>query len=217
MRGELIRAAAAGATVIVLAGCGSSAKKAAAKESPTTTIATATTIAPTTTMATTSAAAPAKWTDPVLKIDGSSLGEVKVGMTFDQAQQAAGVKFDGSGDGAFYSTKIPSGDTHPFVNDDPETGRVFCVGAQSVGTKQSVVTPEGFHLGDTVTHLQSTYGARLVHIPDPIHGIDSRDGYVVTVPGGRLAFSVNNGIVYAISAGVTGFDHKPLTPSTCID
>jgi hypothetical protein len=163
-------------------------------------------------------AAPAKWTDPVLTINGSSLGAVKIGMTFDEAQQASGVTFDGRGDGAAYSNEMPAGDAHPFINAQGQ-GPVNCIGAGGgAGLKQSVVTPEGFRLGDSLAKLKSVYGARLVYLPGPTaHDIYSHDGYVVAVPGGRLGFLADKGIVDEIVSGPSGFDGKPLTPSTCID
>ena len=164
-------------------------------------------------------AAPAKWTAPILTIDGSSLGAVKVGMTHDEAQQAAGVTFDGHGDSAFYSTTMPACDAHPFVDID-DAGHVFCVGAQTnpdAEQTQTVMTAAGFRLGDPVSKLRSVYGDRLVHVPNPQQGIAPRDGYIVTTPTGRLAFSVgSHGKVYGITAG-KGFEGNPLEPSLCID
>jgi hypothetical protein len=210
MRKELTISMAVAAALVAVAACGSSAKTAATHQPSATALAPATT--------TTTVPAPSKWTDSTLTIDGSSLGAVKVGMTLDEAQRAAGVAFDGNGDSASYPTKLPAGAAHPFV--DSDSGSVFCVGArasQSGQQTQGVSTPEGFHLGDSVAKLKAIYGSRLVFVPAPPTGMDPHEGYTVTLPSGRLAFSASpNGKVYAIVAG-KGFMNEPLAPSLCLD
>jgi hypothetical protein len=138
-------------------------------------------------------------------------------MTLDEAQQAAGVTFDGNGDSASYPTKLPAGDAHPFVDSGPD-GHVFCIGvSRDQSTTQTVVTPEGFMLGQPLSKLRTVYGNRLVHVPKPAQGIGPTDGYIVAEPGGLLAFPVSGDTVEAITAGINGFDGKSLTPSSCTD
>ena len=140
-------------------------------------------------------------------------------MSLGQAQQAAGIRFDGSGDGAHYPTKLPSGFAYLFV-DTFTRDAVGCVGAElgrASIPRDTITTPEGFRLGETVRRLQAVYGTRLRHVPEPPSGIEPRDGYVVAEGGGWLAFSTSRtGLVWGISGGRNGFDRQPLTPSTCI-
>jgi hypothetical protein len=137
-------------------------------------------------------------------------------MTLADAERAAGVVFDVSGDSAFYPTKMPAGDAYGVLNAN-DNGRVNCFGVGgAAGLKQTVVTPEGFRLGNSLAQLKSIYGARLVYMPEPPHGMEPRAGYVVDEPGGRLVFIVDKGSVDSIVGGSSGVDGKPLTPSTCI-
>src|SRR5262249_48272739 len=141
---------------------------------------------------------PVVWTDPSLAITATSLGRVQVGMTLDQSQTAAGIVFNMEGDGVHYSTHLPNGYADLFV-DLGDSGRTFCVGSvtpERGRTVDSITTPEGFRLGDTVAHLKSVYGNRLTHVPEPAHGIEPRDGYVVKEGSGYLAFSDSNGVVW---------------------
>lgn len=134
-------------------------------------------------------------------------------MTLDEAQFAAGVKFDGRGDGAYYPTSLPAGFPHVFVNLGTGT-TVACVGAEigpSDTIAQTVVTPEGFRLGDTVAQLQAVYGTRARFSPAPPTGLSPRAGYVVDEAGGTLAFYVDSA-----NTRVLGMKGGPgVTPSTC--
>ena len=176
---------------------------------------TSTTIAPTTTIA----GEQAPWTASLVAITPDSLGAVRVGMTLAEAQAAAGIEFDGHGDGASYPTTLPTGYAHLFV-DSFAGSTVGCVGVELANAtdRESITTPEGFRVGDTVTNLRAIYGDRLVHVAAPPSGFDPRDGYTVAAPAGYLlTFSVDaKGTVWGISAGKKGFDGKALVPSTCI-
>ncbi len=151
-----------------------------------------------------------KWADAQLTITAQSLGGVRLGMTLQQAQAAAGVVFDGSGDGASYPTSLPANYPHLYVH--AETGgRVTCLGADGPSTAQTIVTPEGLHLGDTVAKLLQIYGSRARYVPAAAQGIHPSDGYVVAGPGGNLVFSTRGtSTVRSIVAG--GPD---LVPGTC--
>jgi hypothetical protein len=156
------------------------------------------------------------WTDPSLVIDATSLGAVKVGTSLDQAQTAAGIVFDGTGDGVYFPTMLPTGFAHLFVDLEYNA---FCVGASTTSDtplQQVVRTREGFRLGDTVETLKSIYGSRLTYVPAPTTGISAQAGYVVSEPDGSIAFGVDpDGIVSVITAG-HGFNGNALTPSNCI-
>ena len=182
---------------------------------PTTTSPTTSTTSPSTTTTTgpTGQLGPAPWSGPKLTITSSSLGGVGVGMTLEQAQVAAGLTFDGSGDGAYYPTTLPAGFPHLFVRTRPDA-KVTCVSAQIAGvpTPQSVATPEGFRLGDTVQRLLAVYGRPLRFVPAPTTGISPRAGYVLAEPNGNLVFEIDNTKtrIFGIAGG--GSD---LTPSSC--
>ena len=154
------------------------------------------------------------WSGAQLTITPRSLGRVTVGMTFDQAQTASGVAIDGAADGAFFPTALPSGFPHLFFNEHPSNA-VSCVGAELADLAtipQTVSTPEGFRLGGTVHQLLAVYGSRATYSDAPPSGISPRAGYVVTEPGGNLAFDVDptTSRVYGIKGGGTD-----LTPSAC--
>jgi hypothetical protein len=157
---------------------------------------------PATTTTTTSTSG-ATWANPQLTITADSLGAVRVGMTMDQAQAAAGLIFDGMGDGMYYPTTTPDHVYAGFVNSTPT---VSCVGAalgQSSGT-QTVSTPEGFQLGGSVQTLISTYGSSARYVPAPATGgIDPRAGYIVAENGGNLFFYIDqtNATVDQIAGG----------------
>jgi hypothetical protein len=81
-----------------------------------------------------------RWRD--LQITEQSSGRVRTGKTLDQAQIAAGLTFDGEGDGAVYPRTLPVGYPHLYVGEGPKS-TVACVGAE-IGyadkTPQTVVT-----------------------------------------------------------------------------
>jgi len=188
---------------------------------PTTTAPTSTTTPKTTSTspAPTSTTVPVTtWSARQLTITAHSLGAVQVGMTLAQAQAAAGYTFDGSGDGAFYSTHVPTGYPHIYVNVDPGANfvpgsNVACVGVE-LGTAdphvQTIVTPEGVRLGDSVQHLLAVYGSQARFVPNPGSGIAPAAGYVVTQGNEALVFVVYNNRVVAIMGG-----SARLTPSDC--
>ena len=162
-----------------------------------------------------SAAAPPTWTSSQLTITPQSLGAVRVGMTGDQAQGAAGETFDGAGDGFTYP--IRPGYPHLYVGGAPgEYARgagspVRCVGASDPAGRQDIVTADGFHLGGSVAQLLAIYGSRARYMPAPAGGgMTDYAGYVVTEPAGDLAFVVYSGAVREIAGGPT-----PLSPNGC--
>ena len=131
------------------------------------------------------------WTSSQLTISPQSLGTVQLGMTLNQAEGAAGLNFDGMGDGMFYPTSLPDELYVGLGNDS----NVRCVGAaegQAAGLAPTVSTPEGFHLGDSVQTLLNIYGSRAQYLPAPTTGgIDPVAGYIVAETGGNLFFYVD--------------------------
>jgi hypothetical protein len=131
------------------------------------------------------------WVDPVLTITPNSLGAVRVGMTVKQAQTAARATFDQQGDGFTYPTTLPAGYAHDYIGLGG-TGTVRCVGAEMTGSAtdlhQTISTPEGFRLGDTVQHLLDAYGPRAHFVGAPASGMTTYSGYVVAESGGNLVF-----------------------------
>jgi hypothetical protein len=131
-------------------------------------------------------------------------------MKQNEAEAAAGVSFDGSGDGFWYSTKLPDGYPHDYVGLGSSTGTVICVGASilqaTVVGRQTISTPEGFRLGDSVQRLLAVYGSRAHYVPAPSSGMTTEAGYVVAESGGTLAFVVDgaNRRVIAIAGGAAG-------------
>jgi hypothetical protein len=202
------------ACVLGAAACGGSAAHVeAATPTTTTTLPTNTTV---TTGGTTASTPPANgdgvWSGLQLTITQQSLGRVRVGMTLDRAQIAAGVTFDGMGDGAVYPRTLPAGYPHLYVGEGPNN-TVACVGAEisySDTTPQTVATRDGLHLGDTTQQLLAIYGGRAQYVPKPASGISPSVGYVVTEADGNLAFSVHNTRVVGIKGGA-----HDLTPSNC--
>ena len=142
---------------------------------------------PTTTTSTNNASG--QWTGSSLTISPTSLGAVTIGMSLSQAQQAAGVAFDGTGDGFSYPTTLPSGFPHDFVSGIPT---VTCLGAEAKQpASQAVSTPEGFQLGQSVQTLLSIYGSRATYKPAPTQGgMTNNAGYVVSEGSGNLVFVV---------------------------
>jgi hypothetical protein len=145
---------------------------------------------PSTPATTTPPASDGQWAAPTLTITPDSLGGVDSGMTIAEAQQAAGITFDGSGDGFYYPTGLPTGYPHLFVGGET----VDCVGAESGSSSeptQQVVTPEGFSLGGTVQSLLAIYGSGAVYEPAPsVGGMTDNAGYVVSEGSGDLVFVV---------------------------
>jgi hypothetical protein len=139
-------------------------------------------------------ATPAAWTAQELTITPTSLGAVAVGMSQTEAQTAAGITFDGSGDGFVYPTKLPTGFPHDYVGLRISSVIVTCVGAEifptTSPTAQTVTTPEGFRLGDSVAHLLAVYGSRARYVAAPASGMTTNAGYVVKESVGNLVFVV---------------------------
>jgi hypothetical protein len=133
----------------------------------------------------------ATWAASRLTITPQSLGRVRVGMTLNRAQVAAGMTFDGSGDGTFYPTALPRGISMFVTLTGQKTVR--CVAAQTdQPPPKTVVTPEGFVLGDSVQKLLAVYGNRATFIPQPAGGgYNPVPGYVVHEGDGDLAFQLD--------------------------
>jgi hypothetical protein len=140
------------------------------------------------------------WSDRTLTITPQSLGAVRVGMTQGEARTAAAFSFDAGGDGFVYPTTLPAGFPHDYVGMAGSYGkeRVVCVGASlwsgSKPSSQTISTPEGLHLGDTVQRLQAIYGTRARYVPAPSSGMTTNAGYVVADPGGYLVFVVGRSL-----------------------
>jgi hypothetical protein len=122
-------------------------------------------------------------------------------MSMDQAQAAAGLTFDGMGDGMYYPTNTPDHVYAGFFN----SPTVSCVGAevgQSSGA-QTISTPSGFQLGESVQTLLSIYGSRAQYVPAPNGGIRPVAGYIVAGTGGNLFFYIDqtNATVPQIAGG----------------
>lgn len=157
------------------------------------------------------------WTDTQITITPTSLGGVRLGMSAAQAQAAAGVGFDESGDGFVYPSTLPAGYPHDYVGVIGSTTdyTVHCVGtgvaALDAPPSQRVTTPEGFQLGDTKAALIATYGTAARYVPAPPTGMTTNAGYVVTKRDGVLAFVLGpNDRIVSIAAGGAGTD-----PNTC--
>ncbi len=153
------------------------------------------------------------WTASRLTITPQSLGAVRVGMTLTQAQSAAGVTFDGFGDGFAYPTTLPAGFPHDFVGGtgNNPAGVVTCVGSSGLPTGQSVATPQGLHLGDPESQVVAVYGAQARPVPAPTTGgMTDYSGYVVSTPTGNFAFVVTNRRVSEIEGG-----DSSLGPNSC--
>ncbi len=134
-------------------------------------------------------------------------------MTLTQAQSAAGVTFDGFGDGFAYPTSLPTGFPHDFVGGtgNNPAGVVHCVGTSGSPTGQTVSTPQGLHLGDPASQVSAIYGAQARLVPAPTTGgMTDYSGYVVSTPTGNLAFVVTNQRVSEIEGG-----DSSLGPNSC--
>jgi hypothetical protein len=179
---------------------------------PTSTSTSTSTTSPSSTTSTQPANRDGRWMGLQLTITQQSLGSVRVGMSLDQAQVAAGLTFDGRGDGAVYPRVLPAGYPHLYVGEGP-TNTVACVGAEIAYADtppQTVVTLDGLHLGDPEQRLLAIYGSRAVYVPKPLGGLAPSAGYVVTEADGNLAFMVFNARVVGIKGGA-----HDLTPSNC--
>jgi hypothetical protein len=135
-------------------------------------------------------------------------------MSFDQAQEAAGVGFDGTGDGFSYPTTLPAGDAHLYVAGS-RGYPVRCVGVEG-GTAQQVSTPEGIRPGDSVQKLLTAYGSRARFVPAPTGGgMTDYAGYVVGVSGGNLVFMLDRARATVIGIAGGGPDVGP-NSCTCL-
>ena len=149
------------------------------------------------------------WADPQIIISPTALGAVHIGMTFEQAQDAAGLGFNGSGDGFFYPTNLPSASGHLYVGVSADQ-TVRCVGAE---LSESVSTPQGVRIGDSVRKLLATYGSQARFVPSPTDGgMTDYDGYIAMTQAGKLVFMLDrtNSTVTGIAAGGPDLD-----PNSC--
>jgi ABC-type transport system substrate-binding protein len=209
MRASVVATVVVGA--VMLGACGSSSKQSLSTASTTsTTVApptttTSVTVAPATTITTVVPGTGQAWTGSTLTITPVSVGAVHTGMTLAQASQAAGEEIIEVGDGAAYA-KGGSYYVGPAFVDLDQSKTVSCVGAGSDDSK-SIVTTDGFKLGDSVDRLKQIYGSRLIYMPDPGHGISPKASYVVEETNGYLAFWLNqDGAVHAIVGTPGQFD-----------
>jgi len=137
-------------------------------------------------------------------------------MTIGEAQTAAGVSFDGSGDGFMYPRALPAGYPHDYVGLGAPHDTVICVGAGKNGATtngpQRISTTEGFQLGDTVDHLLAVYGSRARFVAAPASGMTTNAGYVVAETDGTLVFVVDKAHqrVVEIAGGAAG-----IGPNSC--
>lgn len=163
----------------------------------------------------TSTGASAAWTANSIIITPTSLGAVTTGMTLSQAEDAAGLQFNGAGDGAYYPILTSPDAPHLYIRPNGGANFPACVGAEGDGKgTPTVATAEGFQLGGTVTELEAIYGRRLTYAPMPTGGgISPRAGYVLNEPSGTLTFAIDPTSDQTINkiAGST----QPLTPSSC--
>jgi hypothetical protein len=156
------------------------------------------------------------WMQHALTITPTSLGAVVVGETIAEAQNAAGLTFDGHGDGFMYPRTLPAGYPHDYVGLGGPHDTVICVGAGKNGATtngpQTISTPEGFELGDTVQHLLAVYGSRAHFVAAPASGMTTNAGYVVAETDGTLVFVVDNAHqrVVEIAGGAPG-----IGPNSC--
>lgn len=137
-----------------------------------------------------------KWTDPVVVVTPNSVGAVELGISDEEIQAVANVRFRTDAHGAF--TELPPAyafyESSTINLTDPSADpylwyREISVslqnGQQSDG--QVVVTPEGFRLGGSVDDLRRIYGDRLR--PYESLGLNSVRGFVLAGDGGYLIFN----------------------------
>jgi hypothetical protein len=197
----LVAVVAIAASANALRGSDSSAGHIANEPTTATAATPTTTVAPhQTTPDTQSSIGTGPWSDRALTITARSLGGVHLGMNRNEAQVAAGYAFDTGGDGFVYPTTLPAGFPHDYVGVTGLSGHesVVCVGASlrngSKPSSQTISTPEGFRLGDTVQRLKAIYGSRARYVPAPSSGMTTNAGYVVDEAGGHLAFVVGRSL-----------------------
>jgi hypothetical protein len=164
--------------LVASAGGGTSTRSSGSATTTTVPTPTSSTAPPTTTSTTSTIAASAPpatsglWTAAQLIITANSLGAVQVGMTLGQAQTAAGLTFDGAGDGMYYPTSLTD---HLYVGVLSGT-TVSCVGvskSQSAESQQTIATPDGFQLGGSVQSLLTIYGSSAKYVPGTVGIQDS--------------------------------------------
>ncbi len=138
-----------------------------------------------------------RWTSLSLVITQHSLGAVTVGMTMQQASAAAGEPLIPVGDGAY----SPRGGPGASLSVQDTQGTVACVDAVVSGTSLRITTAQGFPLGGSLSQLKAVYGSNLRFVPPPTTGYSTSPGYVVSLPGGNLAFIISRGKVESIAGG----------------
>jgi hypothetical protein len=155
----------------------------------------------------------APWTASSLIITATSLGAVKNGMTLAQAENAAGLDFPGSGNGAHYPTLTSPHAPHLYIRPTGDTNFPPCLGAQGDGKgTPTVSTAEGFRLGDPVRRLKGIYGSALTYTPRPDAGLSPRAGYTLKEPAGSIIFVIDpaTDTITEIASST-----QSLTPSGC--
>lgn len=137
------------------------------------------------------------WTDPIVIVTPSSVGNAVIGMSDAQIERAAGVDFrDVTCTGG--CDEAPSADLAPeryptylsvTTNTEGRSFRSIEVGFEETGPQpdQIVTTEEGFVLGDSVTDLRRIYGDRLERYE--VMGLSDISGYVLADDGNFLIFN----------------------------
>lgn len=146
------------------------------------------------------------WNSPELLITPGSLGAVRVGMTFAQAERAAGEALQQVGDGMVYPASPPA---HVETLFGGMSGtRFVCVAAGTAqGSQQTVVTPQGYQLGDSLGRLRQVYGNSLIPYHTP-PGLADFAGFLVHANGGTFVFRLDSSgqHIIAIEAGPAKFN-----------
>jgi hypothetical protein len=92
-----------------------------------------------------------------------------------------------------------------------------CVGAAlaslTAPSPQTVVTPEGIALGDSVPKLLATYGSHARFVKALPVGISPDNGYVVPEGNGYLSFSLDP--TQTRITAITGGPNPALNPNNC--
>jgi pimeloyl-ACP methyl ester carboxylesterase len=149
---------------------------------------------------TTTTQAAGKWTDPEVVVTTNSIGAAELGMSDDEIETAANVRFikiSCTDCDATPSVDLAPSDQYPlyFSSTIGSNGKLYRSlhvslrnGQQHCG--QNVVTDEGFLLGSSVDELRRIYGSRLK--PFEALGMDTIKGYKVDGPDSYIIFNTAN-------------------------
>lgn len=139
-------------------------------------------------------------------LESSGIGNVRIGLALEDAEQAIGVRFrslvPGYGPGCWLAVRADG--IEPGLSYMVEDGRItrIDVTTPSGGTVPAISTAKGIRIGSTQADVERNYGSSVMSVRAPYgHSDDDRWVTVETTPELGIVLSISGGRVVGLWAG----------------